>query len=80
LNKFLPKRRSMRLINDEDLVGIEYLWKLILNGSDIVANRGIQLIKEVYTNISPSLKNDIKRIHQTFLSECFKRLRVVYDK
>ncbi|CAF3635592.1 unnamed protein product [Rotaria socialis] len=80
LNKFLPKRRSMRLINDEDLVGIEYLWKLILNGSDIVANRGIQLIKEVYTNISPSLKNDIKRIHQTFLGECFKRLRVVYDK
>ncbi|CAF1148229.1 unnamed protein product [Rotaria sordida] len=78
-NKLIHKRRSIRLINDEDLTGIEYLWKLILNSTDNVANRGIQLIKEIYTNISPSLKNDIKRIHQTFLQECFKRLHQVYD-
>ncbi|CAF4578092.1 unnamed protein product, partial [Rotaria sp. Silwood2] len=78
-NKLIQKRRSIRLLNDEDLTGIEYLWKLILNGTDIVANRGIQLIKEIYTNISLSLKNDIKRIHQTFIQECFKRLQHVNE-
>ncbi|CAF4414654.1 unnamed protein product, partial [Adineta steineri] len=51
-NKFQQKRRSIRLISDEDLIGMEYLWKLILNGSDEVAERAIQLIKEIYTNIS----------------------------
>lgn len=66
-------------MNDEDLVGIEYLWKLILNGSDEVADRGIQLMREIYTNISPQLKNDVKRVHESFISDCFDRLRPVYD-
>ncbi|CAF1165958.1 unnamed protein product [Adineta steineri] len=79
-NKFQQKRRSIRLISDEDLIGMEYLWKLILNGSDEVAERAIQLIKEIYTNISPQLKTDIKRIHQTFIQECFHRLKQVYDQ
>jgi ubiquitin carboxyl-terminal hydrolase 9/24 len=79
LNKLQQKRRSIRLINDEDLVGIEYLWKLILNGSDEVADRGIQLMREIYTNISPQLKTDVKRIHESFISDCFERLRPVYD-
>jgi ubiquitin carboxyl-terminal hydrolase 9/24 len=78
-NKFQQKRRSIRLINDEDLIGIEYLWKLISNGTDEVSDRGIQLIKEIYTNISPQLKHDIKRIHQAFIHECFQRLKQIYD-
>ncbi|UJR08730.1 hypothetical protein I4U23_012987 [Adineta vaga] len=79
-NKFHKKRRTVRLISDEDLIGIEYLWELILNGSDEVAARGIQLIKEVYTNISPQLKIEIKRIHQKFIEECFTRLKNVYEQ
>ncbi len=79
-HKFQQKRRSIRLISDEDLVGIEYLWKLILSDSDEVADRGVQLIREIYTNISPQLKSDIKRIHQTFIQECFQRFKLVYDQ
>ena len=79
LNKLQQKRRSIHLLNDEDLIGIEYLWKLILNGSNEVADRGIQLIKEIYTNISTHLKSDVKRVHESFLSDCFERLRPVYD-
>ena len=66
-------------MNDEDLIGIEYLWKLIVNSSDEVADRGIQLMREIYTNISPQLKTDVKRIHESFISECFERLRPVFD-
>jgi ubiquitin carboxyl-terminal hydrolase 9/24 len=61
-------------MNDEDLVGIEYLWKLILNSSDEVADRGIQLMREIYTNISPQLKADAKRIHESFISDCQHKL------
>ena len=74
-HKFQQKRHSIRLIHDEDLVGLEYLWKVITNASDEVAFRGIQLIKEIYTNISSQLKQDIKRIHQNFLQDCFQRLK-----
>lgn len=66
-------------MNDEDLIGIEYLWKLIISSSDEVADRGIQLMREIYTNISPQLKTDVKRVHESFISECFERLRPIYD-
>ena len=66
-------------MNDEDLIGIEYLWKLIINSSDEVTDRGIQLMREIYTNISPQFKTDVKRVHESFISECFERLRPVYD-
>ena len=67
-------------MNNEDLVGIEYLWELILNGSEDVAHRGIQLIKEIYTNLSPPSKQEGKRIHESFIADCYQRLKQVYDK
>jgi ubiquitin carboxyl-terminal hydrolase 9/24 len=80
LKKFEHKRRSLRLVNNEDLVGIEYLWELILNGSEDVAHRGIQLIKEIYTNLSPPSKQEGKRIHESFIADCYQRLKQVYEK
>ena len=79
LKKFEHKRRSLRLVNNEDLVGIEYLWKLIVNGSDDVSYRGIQLIKEIYTNLSPPSKQEGKRIHESFIADCYQRLKDVYQ-
>lgn len=60
-------------------MGIEYLWKLITDGVDEVAERAIQLMREIYTNISPQLKPEIKRIHQTFLEDTFRRLKQAFD-
>ena len=77
LKKLEQKGRSIRLINHEDLVGIEYLWKLILNGSDDVSDRSTHLIKEIFTNINPPSKADVKHIHEAFLADCFQRLRHV---
>lgn len=36
-------------------------------------------MKEIYTNISPQLKHDARRIHQGFLQDCFQRLNTAVD-
>ena len=36
-------------------------------------------MKEIYTNISPQLKHDARRIHQAFLQDCFQRLKSAVD-
>jgi len=79
LKKFQTKGRNVRLVDNENLVGIEYLWKLILQGSDDVAQRGTQLIKEIYTKLSPPNRNDVRRIHESFINDCYQRLKTVYE-
>ena len=79
LKKFQPKGRTVRLVDNENLVGIEYLWKLILHGPDDVAQRGTQLIKEIYTKLSPPSRSDVKRIHESFINDCYQRLKGVVE-
>ena len=79
LHKFHQKRNTLRLINNENLVGIEYLWQVILNGIDSVFHRAVYLIKETYTNIDGSCKQETKNMHQAFLTDYYDRLVEIYQ-
>lgn len=50
-NKLVQKRRSI-LMNDPDLIGMDYLWRVITNSGEEIANRAIEIMKEVSTNNS----------------------------
>ena len=41
-----------------DLVGLEYLWKAVLVAPDNIVYKPIELLKDVYTNLSPKLPQD----------------------
>ena len=41
-----------------DLVGLEYLWKAVLLAPDSIAYKPIELLKDVYTNLSNKLHQD----------------------
>ena len=53
--KLIPKRRGGYAMDDMNLVGIEYLWRVVLHSPDDVAEKAIFLLKECYTNLSPRL-------------------------
>lgn len=72
------KRRSL-LTDDVDLIGSEYLWRIVTSSSEDVANRAIELLKEVSTNLGPKLQANIVDYHETFISECCDRLRAYFD-
>lgn len=76
--KLKAKRRSF-MMDDVDLIGTDYLWRVVTNSADEIANRGIELLKDVNTNLGPQLQSQLVKFHETYVSECLCRLRAHYD-
>ncbi len=77
-NKLIPKRRAF-LMDDLELIGMDYIWRLVNCSSDEIASRAIDLLKETWTNLGPRLQANQVEIHEDFVSSCFDRLRASYD-
>ncbi|KAK5600228.1 putative ubiquitin carboxyl-terminal hydrolase FAF-X [Crenichthys baileyi] len=53
--------------------------KVVIQGSDDIASRAIDLLKEIYTNLGPKLQVNQVEIHEDFIQSCFDRLKASYD-
>ncbi|XP_078265312.1 ubiquitin carboxyl-terminal hydrolase 9X isoform X3 [Rhinoraja longicauda] len=76
--KLVAKRRAY-MMDDLELIGLEYLWRVVIQGSDDIASRAIDLLKEIYTNLGPRLQVNQVEIHEDFIQSCFDRLKASYD-
>ena len=48
-----------------ELIGLEYLWKAVLVAPDNIVYRPIELLKDVYTNLSAKLQQDQVSYYQS---------------
>ncbi|XP_067231011.1 ubiquitin carboxyl-terminal hydrolase 9X-like isoform X4 [Chanodichthys erythropterus] len=76
--KLVAKRRAY-MMDDLELIGLDYLWRVVIQGSDDIATRAIDLLKEIYTNLGPKLQANQVEIHEDFIQSCFDRLKASYD-
>ncbi|XP_075395925.1 ubiquitin carboxyl-terminal hydrolase 9X-like isoform X2 [Tenrec ecaudatus] len=76
--KLLEKRRVYMMDNLE-LIGLDYLWRIVIQSNDDIASRAIDLLKEIYTNLGPRLKVNQIVLHEDFIQSCFDRLKASYD-
>ncbi|CAB4054352.1 USP9_24 [Lepeophtheirus salmonis] len=77
--KLIIKRR-IYLMNNLELIGIDYIWQIIRSSPDEeVANRAIDILEETFTNLGPSLIDSQLEIHEDFISTCMEQLRPIYD-
>ncbi|KAK6644525.1 hypothetical protein RUM43_000792 [Polyplax serrata] len=76
--KLVQKRRSI-VMEDPDLIGMDYLWRVITNSGEEIANRAIEIMREVSTNLGSQLTTNIYGFHETYIAECLDRLRAHYD-
>ncbi|XP_074179594.1 ubiquitin carboxyl-terminal hydrolase 9X-like isoform X3 [Rhinolophus sinicus] len=76
--KLVAKRKAY-MMDDLELIGLDYLWKVVIQSNDDIANRAIDLLKEIYTNLGPRLQVNQLVIHEDFIQSCFDRLKVSYD-
>ncbi|XP_024944100.1 probable ubiquitin carboxyl-terminal hydrolase FAF-X isoform X6 [Cephus cinctus] len=76
--KLKLKRRTF-LMDDVELIGTDYLWRVVTNGPEEIASRGIELLKEVNTNLGPRLQSTVLVFHATYIDECIDRLRAHFD-
>ncbi|CAH0691384.1 unnamed protein product [Chilo suppressalis] len=68
--KLKIKRRSF-LLNDADLIGLDYLWRVITECDDEISARGIELLREVCTCVGPQFS--AAHHHEAFLTQCCAR-------
>ncbi|XP_075145926.1 ubiquitin carboxyl-terminal hydrolase-like faf isoform X2 [Haematobia irritans] len=66
------------ILDNEDLIGKDYLWRVITTGGEEIANKAIDLLKEVSTALGPRLQENICDFHEMFIGECCERLRTHY--
>ncbi|MGH0135317.1 UNVERIFIED_CONTAM: hypothetical protein FKN15_029066 [Acipenser sinensis] len=76
--KLVAKRRAY-MMDDLELIGLDYLWRVVIQGSDDIGSRAIDLLKEIYTNLGPKLQVNQVEIHEDFIQSCFDRLKASYD-
>lgn len=76
--KLQAKHRGY-VLDDEELIGKEYLWRVIVMSGDEIASKAIELIKEVSTALSPRLQSVVGDFHEKFISECCEQLRDYAD-
>ncbi|XP_017847600.1 probable ubiquitin carboxyl-terminal hydrolase FAF isoform X2 [Drosophila busckii] len=67
------------ILDNEDLIGKDYLWRVITTGGEEIANKAIDLLKEVSTALGPRLQENITEFHEMFIGECCSRLRTHYS-
>ncbi|KAL1497662.1 hypothetical protein ABEB36_008585 [Hypothenemus hampei] len=72
--------RFFKAVNTkEDLIGLDYLWKVVTLCPDDIAARATELLREVSTNLGPKLVQNQLDFHLQYIGECYDRLRAHYD-
>ncbi|XP_070500116.1 probable ubiquitin carboxyl-terminal hydrolase FAF isoform X3 [Chironomus tepperi] len=77
--KLKAKHRGY-VLDDEDLIGKDYLWRVITLSGDEIAYKAIELLKEVSTALGPRLQENIAEFHENFISDCCDKIRISYDR
>lgn len=67
------------VLDDENLIGKDYLWRVITMSSEEIAYKAIDLLIEVSTALGPRLQANIACYHENFIGESCDRLRSYYD-
>ncbi|KAK6195512.1 hypothetical protein SNE40_000926 [Patella caerulea] len=78
-NKLIAKRRGGHMMDDMELIGLDYLWRVVLLSPDDVAEKAIILLKDIFTNLSPRLQQSQVEIHEDFIQSCIDRLKALFD-
>ncbi|KAM6149271.1 ubiquitin carboxyl-terminal hydrolase 9X-like [Rhynchocyon petersi] len=76
--KLVAKRR-IYMMDDLELIGLDYLWRVVIQSNDDIASRAIDILTELYTNLGPRLQVSQVAIHEDFIQSCFNRLKASYD-
>ncbi|XP_058833231.1 probable ubiquitin carboxyl-terminal hydrolase FAF isoform X2 [Topomyia yanbarensis] len=67
------------VLDNEDLIGKDYLWRVITDAEEDIAFKAIDLLKEVSTALGPRLQANLNDFHENFISECCDRLQNYYE-
>ncbi|XP_055619318.1 probable ubiquitin carboxyl-terminal hydrolase FAF isoform X2 [Toxorhynchites rutilus septentrionalis] len=66
------------VLDNEDLIGKDYLWRVITDAGEDIACKAIDLLIEVSTALGPRLQANLPEFHEKFIGECCDRMQNYY--
>ena len=69
-----------RMTEDLELIGLDYLWRIIIYSSYEVGWPAVSFLVSFYTNLGTALKPNRASVQDNFVDSCFERLENNYDK
>lgn len=75
----LKSKQRGYVLDNVDLIGKDYLWRVITDADEEIACKAIELLKEVSTALGPRLQTNVGKFHENFISECCDRLQQYYE-
>ncbi|KAL5107250.1 putative ubiquitin carboxyl-terminal hydrolase FAF-Y [Taenia crassiceps] len=78
VNTKLYLGQEASLQSQSDLMGLDYLWHIVLASNDRVARIAIEMLRELYTNDRDL--NDPRKLRLDFLKKCYDFLSSSYAK
>ena len=54
-NRLSKWNRSCFITENIDLIGLDYLWEAVLSAPDSIVHKPIELMKDIFTNLSTKL-------------------------
>ena len=79
-DKLTMRRRGWYQTNSLELVGLDYLWKLIMVADESIAQQGIELLKEIFTNFHTDHSQGDASPHLQLILSCMTQLQEGFDK
>ncbi|XP_065887407.1 ubiquitin carboxyl-terminal hydrolase 9X-like isoform X3 [Dysidea avara] len=70
--KIVPWQHGF-LTESLDLIGLNHLWHVMLTADHAIANKAIEMLKDIFTNVSSKLQQE--HVHHTFIHKCMEILR-----
>lgn len=55
---------------------MDYLWECILQVNETIVHKPIELMKDIFTNLSSKLPQE--QIHEEFITVCMQRMELIY--
>ena len=78
-NNRLKQNRNYLMTESLDLIGLDYLWKIVTFANEDIVEKAILLLKDIYIHLGPALKAEQTAIHADLIANCMERLRVSHD-
>ncbi|XP_022644946.1 probable ubiquitin carboxyl-terminal hydrolase FAF-X isoform X2 [Varroa jacobsoni] len=73
-----PNGTNVVYVDNVELVGQDYLWKVVLLAPDKVSARAAGILRDTTTNLGPKLHEARTALHEEFVTTCFDRIRLAY--
>lgn len=69
-NRLSKWNRTCFITENVDLIGLDYLWEAILSAPEYIVHKPIELMKDIFTNLSTKLPQEQVKLLHMYMYKC----------